>query len=608
MIAMKKLLCFMLLLCPFAMRAQIYTAGHLNLTVTTVGTYDTNYCQLSYSILYHLVKDSSFAGDSLRFVDTTTSMSLGLHTNTAGASPWTIDTTIFGGVMGDYPTAPGFAPVFMPYTVKVTSGPDTIPAMMFTGGVVVAATCSYNTVTGNVYIDNNSDCIFDSGDIGVSPPPIDMTENLTGTPSTRGYSGLSWGSMSGNYIMTVQQTHMIDYTISVPSYYSFIFPNSTCSAGTYTFTTLPQTGADFPLKCSSNIDVQCYALSQGYARVGRSFLMDPYVSNTGCDSASGELVLVLDPRVVYNPGASTYPADTVRGDTLIWNYTKLTNLTGGAYWNSFMSEISLAPDSTVVMGDTLCFRVYTNILPGDVDPLNNDFSFCIPVVYSFDPNYKEVSPVGIGAEGFIPAGTDTLTYTLHFQNTGTDFAQNIKVVDTLDSHINASSLKVLGTSATMTPKWLAPGIIEFDYNNIFLPDSSVNEPGSHGSVRFSVALNAGLPVGTQIRNKGEIYFDTNPAIVTNSTLNTIQSTTATPQVAASTAVKVYPNPAVDKIYVENLGNGDLSIMNVNGSVVISRHIAEAKAMIDISSLPAGVYILKTTSADRTSTTKLVKQY
>jgi uncharacterized repeat protein (TIGR01451 family) len=605
---MKKLCCFLLLLSPFALRAQTYTAGHLTLNVTTTGTYDTNYCQLGYNIMYNLVKDSSGIGDSVRFVDTTTGMSLGLHINTTGASPWTIDTMIFASTMSDYPRVTGFASVFMPYTVKVTSGLDTIPGMMFVGGVVVTTVCTYNTVTGNVYIDYNSDCIFDSGDVGISPPPIDMIENLTGTPPTRDYAGLSYGSTSGMYTLTVQQNHMLNYTVYIPPYYSFIFPNSTCSPGTYTFTTLPQTGTDFPLKCTSNIDVQCYALSQGYARVGRSFLMDPYVSNTGCDSASGELYLVLDPHVVYNAGMSTYPADSVHGDTLIWNYNYLTNLTGGAYWNSFMSEISLAPDSTVVMGDTLCFRVYTNILAGDVDTANNDYSFCIPVVYSFDPNYKEVSPIGTGTEGFIPAGTDTLTYTLHFQNTGTSYAENIMVVDTLDANINASSLKILGTSSTMTPTWLAPGVIEFAYNGIFLPDSTDDEAASHGSVRFSVALNAGLPVGTQIRNKGYIYFDTNPAVVTNSTLNTIESTTAVAPVAAASPVKVYPNPAVDKVYVENLGDGTVSILNVDGSVVIAEHINGTKAMIDVSKLPAGVYILKTTSAEKASTTKLIKQY
>ncbi len=39
--------------------------------------------------------------------------------------------------------------------------------------------------------------------------------------------------------------------------------------------------------------------------------------------------LVKDSRVMYDPSLSLYPAASVAGDTLIWNYTDLTNLTGG---------------------------------------------------------------------------------------------------------------------------------------------------------------------------------------------------------------------------------------------------------------------------------------
>ena len=157
----------------------------------------------------------------------------------------------------------------------------------------------------------------------------------------------------------------------------------------------------------------------------------------------------------------------------------------------------------------------------------------------------------------------------------------------------------------MTPQWLTPNVVEFDYNNINLPDSGANEAASHGEVRFSVVLNTGLPLGTQIRNKGYIYFDLNPPVITNTTLNTIATSTYLPQVARA-AVKVYPNPATDHIVVENLANGTISIMNISGSTVLEQSINNDKTTIDVSSIAPGVYILKTTCEGNTTITKFTK--
>ncbi len=377
---------------------------------------------------------------------------------------------------------------------------------------------------------------------------------------------------------------------------------SSCLASTSdTLYVAPDT-AYFPLHCSSRIDVECGAVASSRLRLHRDFYLNPFVNNTGCDDASGTMTLVLDSRVNYNATLSIYPADTVRGDTLIWNYSGLSNIATGAYWNSFISNVYLSMDTSVTVGDTLCFRVYTNVMAADVNPVNNDYSACFPVVYSYDPNFKEVSPAGN-----ISASGETLTYTIHFQNTGSDVAENIRVVDTLDSRFDMKTLKILSTSHQMSPRWLASNVVEFDYNYINLPDSSANEPGSHGAVSFSIKLKPGIPFGTQIKNKGYIYFDLNSPVITNATNNTITRPASITNVSASLPVKIYPNPAKDMVYVENLSGGELSIISMNGSVVLSRNIDANKTSIDVSSLADGVYIIKTVNNNATSTIKFTKQ-
>ena len=605
---MKKTLLLALALLSFAcLHAQVYTSGRITVNVIAMPMHDSTTCASTCNVLYSITVDSSFIGDSVKIVDTNYASLIYSGANTTGASPWT-----FTAPISEYtPTLPDFAVsggmvLFVGPVTKVICDYDTVAYITNNFPLAVSNPCQYGILGGNVYIDNNANCVFDSGDVHFGAVQLNIEDYLSSPTGSIPYDITATGSP---YSYPIQQSWMTSYTVALPAYYAFIFPYSPCFSGYASFIVLPDTSIDFPLLCTSNVDVQCYALSPGSVRLHRAVYMQPYVSNTGCDTASGQLYFIKDSRMVYDPSLSTYPADIVLGDTLIWNYSNLSNLSSGAYWNSFLSDIYLTPDSTVVVGDTLCFRIYTNIPAADINPSNNDYSFCLPVVYSYDPNEKDVTPKGIGAQGYIPGGHDTLTYDMHFQNTGSDYAYNVTVTDTLDSHVNAASLRILGTSANMTPQWLTSNVVQFNFNGIYLPDSSANEAASHGTVRVSVALNNGLAPGTQIKNTAYIYFDTNPAVVTNTTLNTIDTVVTTITGVSQTvvpAVKVYPNPATDNITVENLAGGEIMILNLNGSVIVSKQITNDKTSIDLANLPSGVYILKTVNNDGTTTTKFTK--
>ena len=587
-----------------------FASSHITAIVVDSMYHDSTACQCYSSLSYNITVDSSFAGDSLQIIDTVLSTLVASYVNTTGASPWNIVVSpsgfgsyYTGGTTSDVYTTARYVHFWCDPT-KLTGTHDTLRYIILNDSLSVPNPCLYDTVSGRVYVDNNGNCVFDSGDGYLYSTEVDINET-TSSPS----AGWNWGISGGvtTYSLIAQRSWMVNYGVSIPSYYAFLFPSSPCFVDSLVFSTLPQTGVDFPLQCSSSIDLQCYAGSPGWVRPNKPFYMQPYVTNMGCDVVSGQMTLVKDPHAIYDPSLSTYPADIVSGDTLTWNYYNISNLSGAAYWNSFLSDIYLTPDSTLVVGDTLCFRIYTGIPATDINPANNDYSFCLPVVYSYDPNEKEVSPKGTGPEGYIPSGTDTLTYTLHFQNTGTSYAENIVVIDTLDSHINAASFRVLGNSAQMTPQWLAPHVVAFNFSGINLPDSGTNEAGSHGFVRFSAALNAGLAPATQIRNTGYIYFDTNPAVVTNTTLNTIAVTPALVNpLAALPPVTVYPNPATDHITVENLSGGSISILNVDGQVMLQQNISNNKTTVDVSGLPEGVYMLKAVSSTASVTKKFIK--
>jgi hypothetical protein len=78
----------------------------------------------------------------------------------------------------------------------------------------------------------------------------------------------------------------------------------------------------------------------------------------------------------------------------------------------------------------------------------------------------------------------------------------------------------------------------------------------------------------------------------------------------SSQILLYPNPANDIITIETSTTptqSQLSIMNINGQVLITRQITGPKTQIDISSLPGGVYFIRLTNERTVDVGKFIKQ-
>jgi uncharacterized repeat protein (TIGR01451 family) len=147
---------------------------------------------------------------------------------------------------------------------------------------------------------------------------------------------------------------------------------------------------------------------------------------------------------------------------------------------------------------------------------------CMEIRDSYDPNDKQVAPIGVTEKKFIK-NTDLLEYMVRFQNTGSDTAYTVIVRDTLSKFLDISSLVVGASSHSYI--WSISGkgnpIITFTFNNIYLPHAKVNEAASNGFIKFKIRQIAANPIGTKITNKAGIYFDFNSPIITNETLNEI---------------------------------------------------------------------------------------
>lgn len=145
---------------------------------------------------------------------------------------------------------------------------------------------------------------------------------------------------------------------------------------------------------------------------------------------------------------------------------------------------------------------------------------CIENIGSWDPNDKQALPRGYGEQHFIEANTP-LEYLIRFQNTGTDTAFNIRIEDQLSEHLDVNSLVPGAASHPYRMELKEGGQLLFHFDDILLPDSTINFEASNGFVQFSIRQLPDNPIGTIIENTAGIYFDFNEAVVTNTVTHTI---------------------------------------------------------------------------------------
>ena len=395
--------------------------------------------------------------------------------------------------------------------INETEPPPVVSPVVCTG----AATYIQNTIactgslpwvaSGQVYNDLNSNGVRDPGE-----------------PSFP-YSGLSVLPNAG-YMFTSAQGE-----------YEF----SPADAGTYTINSVPLgpwwqytqgsagysvafTGADTvftdldfgftPVIDTTNLLATIYAAT---GPCGTAVNQTFNLFNAGTSTPQGVVGLTLDPLFTF-AGADQAP-DSIVGDTYYWSFDSL-----GWFQSIYRTIHIVLPDESHVGESTLTsLNVWADDGNGVLSLVQTE-EWSWDVSCSFDPNDKQVSPTGTGPEGVIPADTKWLTYTIRFQNTGTDTAYTVVVEDALSPYLNPASMQVLGSSHALTGVSIGNGgLASFRFDDILLPDSTVNAMGSQGYVIFRLKP---LPVTSQltvITNNAGIYFDLNPPVITNTVHNTL---------------------------------------------------------------------------------------
>ena len=234
---------------------------------------------------------------------------------------------------------------------------------------------------------------------------------------------------------------------------------------------------------------------------------------------------------------------------------------------------------------------------------NESMSFfdraCETVVASCDPNDKNAVPTGYGTDHTIKANTD-LEYKIRFQNTGTDTAFRVVIVDTLSSLLNAASIEAGASSHPYRLEIFPGGILHFIFDPIALPDSNVNEPASHGFVQFRIAQQPDLPDGTVLSNTAAIYFDFNDAVITNTFWHTIGKPFVTVDVdqpvSPGVTVTAQPNPFHEQTTLQVSGvtieQGLFTLFDAQGKIVQTQTFRGNRIELERKTLDQGLYFFR----------------
>ena len=520
---------------------------------------------------------------------------------------WTNSNGYFNG---QYQGLPGSATTIqvnpnyvLPNGGTINSGPYTFMASTCTSQTTVPIPVNCGNFTNptscvavTVFCDPNDNGILDNGETPIPNAPLTIIANPFASNLTIYTDSNGVAQICGNYFQSTTLFASINQNWLGQHGYQALNVNFTIQTSPAGTTNM----AYYPIDCSPTLCADLWTSVTpwiGYFQGTTAYIKLKYGNYGPLTATSGTLQLTLPAGVSVVTSSINIPGFTISGNTISWNIAATPNF-------QFTDIIQVTVPSGLPSGTPHNF--IATITPSssinDCNQTNNTSNLLQILGSSYDPNDKTVNL----PEQISPVVDDYLTYVIRFQNTGTAPAQNVYIMDTLSPYIDWSSVQVLETSHPMNLLELNGGILRFDFPQIWLADSTTNEPLSHGHVVYRVKENPGNGPGIGIANTASIYFDWNDPVVTNTTWNVNADLAVIDNQQAQFVV--YPNPATNAVTIS--GQQDITavqLMDMMGNLVYEMTANSKQLTIVTADLQAGVYILAVTAADSTTRQAFIKQ-
>jgi len=447
----------------------------------------------------------------------------------------------------------------------------------------ICNTLNQMLISGTAYIDVNQNNIIDTEDIIAE----DIVVKANGEYSST--------FKDGKYHLIIHEPGT--YSLELSANYDNVLeifptkPQATVNAAQ------PNDTINFLIRIKPEIDLEIIG-TNSVARPGMRTHLSVFLKNRNILPAQNSIVKILAPSAWVKDNIS--PAGyIIANDTIIWN-----NISVSSLGSEHFSLSGTLPATATILGDPYQYEMWVEN-EGDIATNNNYYKITDTIRGSYDPNDKIVNHSTLTPE---LSNSKELIYTIRFQNTGTDTAFKVVVIDTITGNLDPASIRVIGASHDYTWDYTGQGIATFIFENILLPDSNVNEPESHGFITLALKPTKNLAAGDSIYNRAGIYFDFNEPIITNHANTKIAISTPV-YTNTSTPLSIYPNPAKSQVHIKwsVTEPAILRLSDISGKIIRTEKLINGMTDINIDHLPKGLYIIQLQAGQNLATGKLVVQ-
>jgi uncharacterized repeat protein (TIGR01451 family) len=421
--------------------------------------------------------------------------------------------------------------------------------------------------SGKVFLDDNNNSLQDIGELDLPGVVLELS----------GSQQYDLSDASGQFdFFAEQQTEQI-----VPH-----FPTTYCQFNPASYPLNgSNTALNFGLYCPPGIgDVSVDLTNSTVFRPGFETYVHVNVKNKGTVPATAIISLTLDPALMF---IEATPTAFQSGSTLTWTLNDLPAFETATF------IVKVKTDQSTPLGQSVCLQSDAALSVIDAQMNDNQKNICLEVVGSYDPNDKQVDPALLSPGDVQNA--KPLDYTIRFQNTGTYPASFVVIRDTLSALLDPTTIEILSASHNYTWSLRGNGFLEFRFEGINLPDSSSDEAGSHGFIRFRIRPRSSIGVGASIPNTAHIYFDFNEAIVTNTISTMVLRTSA----IENLSLEIWPNPATETLRIQipkDMQDTRLQVQvwDAQGRTYLEQTSTHANNLlsIDLKNWPSGWYLLR----------------